>query len=146
MFERRATVRCLIAVTLFTILLILPPRVDAQDKSIPVTGLADGDLEPFDDMMLAFMRDNEVPGAALAVAKDGRLVYARGFGYADSDAMTPVSPRALFRIASISKPITAAAILRLVEMGKLRLDDAAFELLKLAPPAGAEPDSRLKQI
>jgi N-acyl-D-amino-acid deacylase len=85
-------------------------------------------------------------GAALAVAKDGRLVYARGFGYADPSVMTPVQPHALFRIASISKPITAAAILRLIEMGKLKLDDAAFELLKLAPLKGSEEDARLKKV
>ena len=57
--------------------------IQAQEKKIPVTGLADADLAAFDEMMLKFMADNQVPGAALAVAKDGKLVYARGFGHAD---------------------------------------------------------------
>jgi len=98
--------------------------------------------------MERFVIDQEVPGAALAVAKDGKLVYARGFGYADRNPKSKmlVQPHSKFRIASISKPITAAAILRLVEMGKLKLDDHAFELLKVAPLAGAEVDPRLKQI
>ena len=55
--------------------------------------------------------------------KDGRLVYARGFGYADIGKKQPVTPKSLFRIASISKPITAVAILQLVEKKELSLDD-----------------------
>jgi CubicO group peptidase (beta-lactamase class C family) len=143
----RWTVR---AMSLWLLLLGLLAAAPAGDKKKaarpPRTGLDDPDLACFDEMMERFMEDNEVPGAALAVAKDGRLVYARGFGYADPDAKAPVAPRALFRIASISKPITAAAILRLVELGKLKLEDAAFELLKIAPPDGVEPDPRLKQV
>jgi N-acyl-D-amino-acid deacylase len=119
---------------------------DAKAEKPPRTGADDADLIAFDEMMERFLEDNEVPGGALAVAKDGRLVYARGFGYADPSVKTPVAPRARFRIASISKPITAAAILRLVEQGKLKLDDPAFERLKVNPPAGSEEDPRLRQI
>ena len=95
-------------------------------------------------MMLKFLADNQVPGATLAVAKDGKLVYARGFGHADEQLGLPVPPGMRFRIASISKPITAAAILRLIEMGLLKLDDRVFAVLKIALPADADP--RLKQI
>ncbi|MBI1831355.1 MAG: beta-lactamase family protein [Planctomycetes bacterium] len=116
----------------------------AQDKKIPVSGVANPDLAPFDEMMLVFLRDNQVPGASLAVAKDGRLVYARGFGYADEERTLGVQPTMRFRIASISKPITGAMILRLVELGLVKLDDHAFEYLQIALPAGA--DARLKKI
>src|SRR5687768_15698788 len=92
----------------------------AQGKKIPVTGLADADLAPFDELMLKFIEDNQVPGAAFAVAKDGKLVYARGFGHANPELGLPVQPNMRFRIASISKPITAAMILRLIELGLLR--------------------------
>src|SRR5438128_1608081 len=78
----------------------------AQVQKIPVSGLADPDLASFDEMMLKFMADNQVPGAALAVANDGKLVYARGFGHADQQLGLPVAPGMRFRIASISKPIT----------------------------------------
>ncbi len=64
--------------------------------------------------------------AALAIARHGRIVYARGFGYADQQSRKPVEPGSLFRIASISKPFTSAAILQLQERGKLRLNDHAF--------------------
>jgi N-acyl-D-amino-acid deacylase len=116
----------------------------AQDQKIPITGLADADLKSFDDMMLKFMRDHQVPGAALAVAKDGNLIYARGFGHADLELGLPVQPHMRFRIASISKPITAVAILKLIEMGVLKMTDNPFAILQIALPANA--DRRLTKI
>ena len=117
-------------------------------EEISVTGLAEPSLAAFDQLMLSFIRDHDVPGAALAIARHGRIVYARGFGYADVEKHQPVEPDSLFRIASISKPFTAAAILQLKERGKLSLDDHPFEMLGLTPhlEAGAMPDPRLKQI
>lgn len=67
-----------------------------------------------------------VPGIAFAITKDGRLVYAAGSGTADPATNEEASPTHLFRIGSISKPITAVAILRLAEMGRLSLDDRVF--------------------
>jgi CubicO group peptidase (beta-lactamase class C family) len=122
----------------------LVSSIDAQEKKIPVTGVADADLAPFDEMMLKFLEDNQVPGAALAVAKDGKLVYARGFGHADQQLGLPVQPGMRFRIASLSKPITAAAILKLIEMGLLRLIDNPFAILQIPLPPNA--DARLKKI
>ncbi len=121
-----------------------PHLTFAQDKWGPPTGFADIDLAPFDDMMLKFLVDNDVPGAALAVAKDGKLAYARGFGHADRQLGLAVQPTMRFRIASVSKPITAVMILRLIELGLLSMDDNPFEVLKIALPAGADP--RLKKI
>lgn len=83
-----------------------------------------------------------LPGVAVAVVRDGRLIFSRGYGVADPATGTPLDPRALFRVASLSKPITAAAVLRLVDQGRLRLDTPAFPLLNLGPPA----DARLHQI
>jgi N-acyl-D-amino-acid deacylase len=117
-----------------------------DNGKLPITGPAHPDLAPFDELMTRFVRQHRVPGAALAVAKDGRLVYARGFGWADRAKGLPVQPRSLFRIASISKPITAVAILRLIAQGKLRLTDHPFELLALPPPPGKKSDPRLKKI
>ena len=69
----------------------------------------------FDREMEAFMQARKIPGGALAVVKDRRLVYARGYGWADREKMIPVQPASLFRIASVSKPITAVAVLKLIE-------------------------------
>jgi N-acyl-D-amino-acid deacylase len=139
----RATVVLLVALGLLDSPPAKPPK---KGKPIPVTGQANPDLASFDDMMLSFLTKHNVPGAALAVTRDGVLVYARGFGMADDGER--VQPRALFRIASISKPITAAAILKLIEEGKLKLDDRAFAMLKLQPflPKGRKRDPRLKDI
>lgn len=105
------------------------------DEPVPATGPAVPGLEPFDELMTGFVRDKKIPGAALAVARRGRLVYSRGFGYADPAAKTPVKPDALFRIASVSKPLMAVAVLRLAETGKFRLDDPVLPLTGLTDPA-----------
>lgn len=114
------------------------------DESIPVTGDAVPGLESLDMMMFSFVREHQVPGASIAVTKDGRLVYARGFGFADREQQLSVQPDSLFRIASISKPVTAAAVLKLVEDGKLALDTKIFPFLGLDKLALADP--RLNQI
>jgi N-acyl-D-amino-acid deacylase len=113
------------------------------------TGTVFEDLKSFDELMRSFVQEQKIPGAALAVAKDGRVVYARGFGYADLETHQPVQPDSLFRIASVSKPITAVAVLRLVDQGKLSLDDAVLDLLpphEAHLPAGREQDPRLRDI
>jgi len=112
------------------------------------TGKQFPELKPFDELMEAFVRDNEIPGASLAVAKDGRLVYARGFGYADVEQQQPVRPNSLFRIASISKTFTSVATLQLIEQGKLGLDTPVFGLLPHKPHLanGDKVDPRLGQV
>jgi N-acyl-D-amino-acid deacylase len=95
------------------------------------SGQEPSSLRSFDEAMEAQLRDYGIPGAALAVAKDGRLVHAKGYGLADVDAKTPVEAASLFRIASISKPITAVAILKLAQDGRLDLNAKAFTLLDM---------------
>ena len=105
-------------------------------------------LNDFDRTMLREMQKRGAVGAALAVTRFGRLVYARGFGYADLEKKEPVEPTSLFRIASISKPITAVAVLQLVQRRKLGLDARLTDVLKLQPvlEAGRHADSRLRQV
>jgi len=117
-------------------------------NKLPETGKTFPELASFDKLMRSFVKENEIPGAALAVAKDGRLVYVRGFGYANLKENESIQPESLFRIASISKPLTAVATLQLVEQGKLKLDDAVFNLLphKAHLPTGKRVDPRLENI
>jgi N-acyl-D-amino-acid deacylase len=111
------------------------------------TGIRMAGATSFDSIIPALMAKYGIPGGAVGVVKDGRLVLVRGYGYADSAAHEPVAPDALFRIASVSKPLTSAAVLKLVEQGKLDLDAKAFALLTdLAPPPGATVDPRLATI
>jgi N-acyl-D-amino-acid deacylase len=123
-----------------------PPVIPAQPE-IPISGVAVPSMASYDQAVTAFMRKYAIPGGAVAVLRDGKLIYARGFGYADAENKTPVQPDALFRIASVSKPITAAAVMKLVEEGKLKLDDRVAPLIAhLAPAPGATVDPRWEQI
>ena len=78
-----------------------------------------GDLE---EKIEALMRAGHVPGLALAAVQNGETVYARGFGVGSVETGLPVTPDTLFRIGSITKSMTATAVMRLVEAGKLDLD------------------------
>lgn len=73
-----------------------------------------------------FVNKWDLTGASVAVVKDGRLVYARGFGYADKEKKERVTPAHKFRVASVSKLITAVAVMKLVEEGKIGIDDTVF--------------------
>ena len=104
-------------------------------------------METFDRLIPAFMEKHDIPGSALAIVRDGRLVFARGYGLADIENEEPVQPDSLFRIASISKPITAVAILTLVEDGELDLDEKAFEILSsYQGPPGTTRDPRIDDV
>jgi N-acyl-D-amino-acid deacylase len=104
--------------------------------------------QAFDHEMETFMAARKVPGGALTVVKNGRLVYARGYGWADRDAKIPVKPGSLFRIASVAKPITAVAVMKLIEEEKLSLDTKAFPLLNMQPAVMSfrDPEPRLRDI
>lgn len=118
-----------------------------QPATMPTTGTAVPELASFDRVLTTLMGKWGIPGGSIAVVKDGRLVLARGYGYADAERKEPVAPDALFRIASVSKPITAVAVLGLAEQGKLDLDARAFALLpNLTPPSGSTVDPRLDNI
>ena len=113
----------------------------------PMTGAAVPELASYDQTFRDLLRKYFVPGGAVAVMREGKLLYARGFGYADVENKIPVQPDALFRIASVSKMITATAIMKLVEDGKLNLDElVAPWIADLKPAPGAKVDPLWDQI
>ena len=73
-----------------------------------------------------FLQKWSVEGASVAIAKEGKLIFARGFGFADTASHTETQPYNLFRIASISKLVTAIAVMKLNEEGKLLLEGKVF--------------------
>jgi CubicO group peptidase (beta-lactamase class C family) len=79
-----------------------------------------------DKIIDGFLKKWKLAGATVAICKDGRLVYAKGFGYADREKKIAASPTNTFRVASVSKLITAIAIMKLVEEGKLSVDAKVF--------------------
>lgn len=84
-----------------------------------------------------------IPGITLAVAVDGKIVYSEGYGYADLEQRVPVWPTTKFRIASISKPLTATALMQLVEAGKVDLDAPVQQYLPSFPDKGVLITTRM---
>lgn len=75
------------------------------------------------------MEENSIPGFALGVVKNGRLVYAQGFGITELDSDQPVTPQSLFQACSTGKTVVAMAILQLGEQGQIGLDDPVTDYL-----------------
>ncbi len=83
------------------------------------SGIIDGYIEKF-------RIQNGLKGVALAVVKDEKLVFAKGYGNSNEEDHVPVTPNNLFRLASVSKLITAVAVMKLVEKSKISLDSKVF--------------------
>ncbi|KVO60444.1 hypothetical protein WJ78_24470 [Burkholderia ubonensis] len=149
----------------------LPKKtIERVTAALFTRGFKDEDLAAIDEIVYGFMTTYRVPGMSIAIARDGRLVYAKGFGQA-SEVFLKIWPQRpgtgpeyveinsedvsiwnVFRIASVSKPITAVAIFKLVEQGKLNLSDTVFGVGALlgtdfgfgSLPAEQDPDSLRK--
>ena len=103
-----------------------------QLRPVTINSLISNDLSELpqtrrlDRQVERFMKKWEINGATLAVMKDGRLVYCKGYGYADVERGVKADASHLYRLASVSKLITAVAVMKLYEEGKLALDDLVF--------------------
>jgi CubicO group peptidase (beta-lactamase class C family) len=132
---------------LLSVLLWSDVAIAAEPRATGPLGCVTPGLEPFDAAMTRLLQEWNVPGGSLAVSHNGRMLLVRGYGLADKATGAPVAPRTKFRLGSMSKPITAVAILKLVEEGRLGLDDRILPLLgELAPPADAIRDPRVQAI
>jgi CubicO group peptidase (beta-lactamase class C family) len=103
------------------------------------------ELTVFDRTMKDFMVSRKVSAASLAITYNSRLVFARGYTWSKADS--PVTePTSLFRIASLSRPITSAGIFKLVEENQLSLDDKVMDILPFGTPEGKIPDPNLGKV
>ena len=84
------------------------------------------ELHAMDSIMQRYLKRWEIHGAQLAISRHDSLLYARGFGYADKDRKIPMEPSYIMRMASVSKLVTATGIMKLRDMGKIRLSDKVF--------------------
>ncbi|MBV9833178.1 MAG: beta-lactamase family protein [Alphaproteobacteria bacterium] len=98
------------------------------DASAQATAAEPSEAEraAIDGVVDKVMRQFSIPGLSIAIAAAGKEVYAQGYGDADKSVNEKVTPKSLFRIASLSKPITATAIFTLIERGKLHLTERVF--------------------
>ncbi len=78
---------------------------------------------------------------AVAVAKDGKIIWEQGFGWANREKMVPATPNTMFSLASISKPITATGLMLLVQRGKINLDRPANDYLGIGKITGLAGDA-----
>ena len=112
----RVFVIVVISVLVLVVLIAPPVRADSVD-----------------DYIKTEMERRHIPGAAVAVAREGKLVKARGYGVANVELDVEVTPDSVFELASVTKQFTATAIMVLVEEGKLQLDDPITSHLPPAP-------------
>src|ERR1044071_8720400 len=114
--------RKIIVVILFTVGFTATDILGQQNMTAK-TQPSDDELAKKVDAFLSQWDKKDMPGGAVGVVKDGRLVYKRGFGIANLDYDVPNTPSTLFNLASVSNPFTAFSIALLAQQGKLSLDD-----------------------
>lgn len=119
----------------------LPFSVPTQTRS--TIGLGERELGGLLDPVFAEQMEKlHIPGAVVVIVKDGRIVFTRGYGYADFEKKTPVVPdKTIFRIGSITKVFTATAVMQLADRGRIKLaDDVNWHLKDFKVPASyAQP-------
>ncbi|HNG96572.1 MAG TPA: serine hydrolase domain-containing protein [Acidobacteriota bacterium] len=100
---------CFLVLFIFPVLIQARPLPPAKGKAV-------------DTAIKAYMARHGIPGLSLAVARDGRVIWSKGYGFADLENSVPATSETVYRSASIGKSITATAAMRLVEEKKLDLD------------------------
>ncbi|HEV2764552.1 MAG TPA: serine hydrolase [Pyrinomonadaceae bacterium] len=104
---------------------------------------AGGEWARLEEVAARVLREGEVPGAAVALVRGGRVVWRKGFGVKNARTKEPVDDSTVFEAASLSKPVFAYAVLKLAEQGKLDLD---APLSKHLPTPFVENDERLNLV
>jgi len=157
MYLPRLRLLSALLLSIFTILMLFAPATFAKrtpsqqapiNFNLPVSGFAnDPGMEALDRQFIPFLKKWRVPGASITVIKNNQIVVSRGYGWIDKEMGTPIAPESLFRIASVSKTLTAVTILKLIQDGKLHLNDSVFHILEdLKPLNGRAVNPRIYQI
>ena len=121
------------------------PKFYPEGATVPISGPDVPGAAPFDTGVSNLLKKWNIPGATVAVAKNGRLVLARGYGYADFEAKQLMQPDSMLRIGSNSKVLTSMAILHLKDQGLINLDAKFLDILTQYQVA-AGGDQRIRNI
>src|SRR5258705_13475415 len=89
--------------------------------------------DQIDDIVKAEMAQQHIPGVAIAVMKDGKIVRSGGYGVASMELSVPVTPQTVFKIGSVSKQFLASGLMILMQDGKIKLDDSVRKYLEDSP-------------
>jgi CubicO group peptidase (beta-lactamase class C family) len=107
-----------------------PAVADDLPRAKPeAVGLSADRLKKIDSLFTQAVADKQIAGGVVLLARRGKVGYLQGIGRADLEADRPMAPDIIFRIASMSKPVTSVAVMMLVDDGKLRLDDPVSKYL-----------------
>src|SRR5690242_456591 len=106
-----------------TMLVLLLTYLPATSRAVAQTGKFSSEKQAkIETAISKFMAESKSPGMSVAVVQDEKFVWSAGFGMADLENSVPATSQTLYRIASISKPITATAAMALWEQGRMDLD------------------------
>lgn len=133
---------CAVSVSVGVAMMLAAPPPGA----VPKTGNARPEFQSLDGAIVEHMSLVQARAATVAVSRRGEIIHSRGFGWRDQGKRQACPPEALMRMASISKPVTAAAIREVVAKGQLTLDTPVFNLLAIKPAKGSKTDPELSQI
>src|SRR6266704_5104386 len=118
--------------SLLSVKLIFSLAVLAAGLDSPIRA-QDAIATKVDDYIKAEMQRQHIPGLSLAVVKDGQIILAKGYGFANAEHQVPVKPETIFQSGSMGKQFTATAVMMLVEDGKITLDDRISKYFTNAP-------------
>ncbi len=121
--------KCLLLIVALALLLTMAVTLPTSSQSAGLPTLKAKGAEAIDQMFEAAVAKKELPGVVAAVVNKDQVLYLNAFGKQDAGKNIPMAKDTVFRIASMTKPVTSVAIMMLREQGKLRLDDAASQYL-----------------
>lgn len=131
--------------------LFLSVALIAHGAQLPVSGLPVSELALIDSAMQDIMQTHNIGAGVIAVSRNGVPIYNRAFGWQDRNRTVPLAPNAIMRIASVTKPLTAAAVRKLISQGHIGLNQRVFSVDE--PGTGildftpfGTPDARMKDI
>ena len=137
MLKKSLAVTLTVMLTLTLPMVMVAPAIARENRNANASGrnattspsLQQGPTDPaeleafLDDLFGKEMEEYHIAGAAISVVKDGKLFFAKGYGYADLEKGMPIDPeQTIFRIGSVTKLFTSTAVMQLAEQGKLDLD------------------------
>jgi CubicO group peptidase (beta-lactamase class C family) len=108
------------------VLIVVPLLIHAQQprpQPAPAPGFSSERLARIAPVMDQFIKDGKFPGISVTVARNGRIAYRQEFGFADLERRSPLQKDTIYRIYSMTKPITGVAVMMLLEEGRFALDD-----------------------
>ncbi len=127
-----------------------PGSEGLQGTGIPATRRASGpivpELAPLEQAMTNYLVAHQFEAGTIALMHDGKLVLREGYGWRDTNFTEVIHPDNLFRLASVSKMLTASAIYKLVDAGKISLDTKVYSYLGIPPWGGLLGDSQITNI